>query len=178
MQPHIMLDLETIATSSNACIVSIGAVLFDVNEVTDEFYVNLSAIQGQQLGFDVDVATMFWWMDQSEEAQNGWRKGDVYKVEQGLHAFSRWVANIKEETGQSPCMWGNGSDFDCVVLGNAYSQTRIGRPWSYSKNRCYRTMKNLCPTVKLDRVGTHHNALDDARSQAEHLIEIWKHLNA
>lgn len=175
MQQHIMLDLETLATSSNAAIVSIGAVAFDVNEVTDEFYVNVSAIQGQKLGFDVDVNTMFWWMDQSKEAQDGWRTGEIYKVEQALHSFSRWINDMSLR--DKPCMWGNGSDFDCVVLGNAYARMKIGRPWSYSKNRCYRTMKNHCPLVKLERIGTHHNAVDDARSQAEHLIKIWKHLN-
>jgi hypothetical protein len=32
----------------------------------------------------------------------------------------------------------------------------------------------MFPNVPMERSGTHHNALDDAISQAKHLIEISK----
>jgi hypothetical protein len=32
----------------------------------------------------------------------------------------------------------------------------------------------MYPSVKLVRTGTHHNAVDDAESQAVHLIDICK----
>jgi inhibitor of KinA sporulation pathway (predicted exonuclease) len=34
----------------------------------------------------------------------------------------------------------------------------------------------LRPSIKLERVGTHHNALDDAKSQALHLMKILEAL--
>ena len=33
-------------------------------------------------------------------------------------------------------------------------------------------MKSQAPHVKMPRTGTHHNAIDDAKSQALHLMEI------
>jgi inhibitor of KinA sporulation pathway (predicted exonuclease) len=33
-------------------------------------------------------------------------------------------------------------------------------------------LKNLHPQVTLERTGTHHHALDDARYQAMHLMKI------
>jgi inhibitor of KinA sporulation pathway (predicted exonuclease) len=35
-------------------------------------------------------------------------------------------------------------------------------------------VKNLHPEITMNRTGTHHNALDDARNQAQHLIDIFK----
>jgi hypothetical protein len=38
-------------------------------------------------------------------------------------------------------------------------------------------MKNLDPHLKLERAGTHHDALDDAVHQALHLQKISKNLD-
>ena len=40
-RPHIVVDLETLSTRSNACIVSIGAVRIENLEIVDEFFVNV-----------------------------------------------------------------------------------------------------------------------------------------
>jgi exodeoxyribonuclease VIII len=45
-------------------------------------------------------------------------------------------------------------------------------PWQFWNSRCYRTVKSLYPDNKLKRSGTYHNAVDDAESQARHLIEL------
>ena len=39
---HIVVDLETLSTKSNAAIVSIGAVLIDKLEIVDTFYCNVA----------------------------------------------------------------------------------------------------------------------------------------
>ena len=69
-------------------------------------------------------------------------------------------------------VWGNGASFDNVILSESYYRAAILRPWPFWKDRCYRTIKTIYPDVELVRSGTHHNALDDARTQAEHLIAI------
>jgi len=48
------------------------------------------------------------------------------------------------------------------------------RPWYFWNDRCYRTMKSLYPQIPMERDGVHHNALDDAISQARHLMAILK----
>jgi hypothetical protein len=89
-----------------------------------------------------------------------------------LTLFSHWVDSPVAE------IWGNGASFDNAILAEAYDCARIDRPWKYWNDRCYRTMKNQFPLVPFRRSGTHHNALDDARSQAEHLMEIFEDLKA
>lgn len=43
--------------------------------------------------------------------------------------------------------------------------------------RCFRTLKNLWPHIEpAKRTGTHHNALDDAIWQTEHIFTIRRSL--
>lgn len=66
--------------------------------------------------------------------------------------------------------------FDNALLQTAYLRTRIAPPprFSFSLNsRCYRTVKNLFPEVKIESSGdTAHDALADAERQARHLIAM------
>jgi hypothetical protein len=71
-------------------------------------------------------------------------------------------------------VWGNGASFDCVILGNAYRAVGDEPPWKYFNERCYRTAKAMLPAVPFERIGTHHHALDDAASQAQHLIKMLR----
>lgn len=69
-------------------------------------------------------------------------------------------------------VWGNGASFDNVILRGAYARNSTPAPWAWWNDRCYRTIKALHREVPMERLGTHHNALDDAISQALHLIRM------
>jgi exodeoxyribonuclease VIII len=75
-----------------------------------------------------------------------------------------------------PVVWGNGADFDNVILGNAYLAVNKPRPWSFWNNRCYRTVRAMAPNIDYVRPVIAHHALHDARAQALHLIEINRQL--
>lgn len=168
MAKRIMIDLETLSTKSNACILSIGACVFDNDYIGETFYQVVWTLgQNARYGRHVSEQTIEWWKQQSEEARAVFRDTSAVDLQQALLSFRQWVL----EAGDKVEMWGNGADFDCVILGNAYEAVGIEKPWSYAKNRCYRTLKNV---VKLrpghglpERQGTHHNALDDAIYQAQ-----------
>ena len=70
-------------------------------------------------------------------------------------------------------VWGNGADFDLVILENYFR--RMGwdqMPWSYKNVRCYRTLKNLVPDIPFKNTGVAHSAEDDAAYQALHAIQL------
>ncbi|MDV7397059.1 3'-5' exoribonuclease, partial [Arthrospira platensis SPKY1] len=70
-------------------------------------------------------------------------------------------------------LWGNGADFDNPILKSCYAAIDADVPFKPWAGRCYRTVKNIPGMPKINRNhGTHHNALDDARNQALHLIEM------
>ena len=165
---HIMIDLETMGTRPTAPIVSIGAVAFDATGVHDTFYANVDLKSAVDAGGVIDPSTVMWWMSQSDEARAALLvKDEQYSIVWALAALSAWG-----DWGKVAGVWGNGASFDNVILSESYYRAAILRPWPFWKDRCYRTIKTIYPDVELVRSGTHHNALDDARTQAEHLIAI------
>jgi hypothetical protein len=171
---HIMVDIETWSTNSNATIISIGACAFDpmAGEPTDMFYVAIDAASAHQLGMVVDADTVLWWMSpERTAAREAWLKEEKLDIHSALGGFADWI-KLHDPVG----VWGNGATFDNVVLLNAFARVGISRPWSYKADRCYRTIKALAPAIPFDTVGTYHNALDDAVGQALHLRKIVDHL--
>jgi hypothetical protein len=61
-----------------------------------------------------------------------------------------------------------------VVLSNAYLATGLVKPWGFRADRCYRTLRELLPTVVVQKSGVAHNALADAKNQALHTIELLR----
>ena len=160
---RVMLDLETMGTSSNAAIIAIGAVKFD-KEVTDKFHVIIDLQSSMDAGLEIDGNTVLWWMQQSDDARAHFKKEGV-SLTDALMMFYEWF-----EYGDE--VWGNGAAFDNVILLNAYKAVGLQPPWKFWKDRCYRTLKSLYPEITKNRVGTLHCAVDDAESQARHLIKI------
>ena len=177
---HIMLDIETLDTTSNAMVLSIGAVAFDPfsKELGEKFYVEFTHdLDAQQrMGRTISADTVVWWMQQGAAAKQVFADlapEGVRRVStaQGLAEFASFVAR---NGGKEAQLWGNGADFDNVIVGSLYGAFGLVKPWSYSRNRCFRTIKRLFgENLKIERQGTHHNGLDDAITQAVHLQEIF-----
>lgn len=176
---HVMLDLETLGTNGDAVVLSIGAVEMTREGLSHKFHRVLDIDeQLRQHGRSVNGSTILWWGDQDREAWRAATQGSV-SVGAALRGFADFMTLVGGEYSErTTCVWGNGSDFDNAILGSLYEAAGIKRPWGYSKNRCYRTLKSLHPNAPpIERAGTHHNALDDAVYQANHwykLMEVSK----
>lgn len=165
-QRHIMLDLETMGTSANAAIIAIGAVIFAPEKgVTDKFYQVVDLQSCVDAGMEIDADTVMWWMQQSEQARNQFKRTGI-GLSEALLVFSEWVGS--EDT----LMWGNGAAFDNAILSTAYRKCILSQPWKFWNDRCYRTIKSMHPEVQMERTGIYHCAVDDAESQALHLCRI------
>lgn len=167
----IMLDLETMGNSASAAIIAIGAVEFDTErqQIGQRHYQLIDLESATRNGGVMDAATVIWWLGQSDAARAALRQPGLHVVD-ALVSFARWLdtcAAIDERR-----IWGNGAAFDNAILATAYRNALLPQPWRHWNDRCYRTMKSLRPDVKMVRSGTHHNAVDDAESQARHLIEV------
>lgn len=174
----IMVDIETLDTTQSAVVLSIGAVAFDphTKELGEKFYVELNDLEVQQrVGRTISADTVRWWMQQDVLAKRLFADPPPEGVRrvstaQGLSEFSAFIAR---NGGKNMKLWGNGADFDNLIIGSLYESFSMDKPWSYGRNRCYRTLKRLFGEgVKINRVGVHHNGLDDAITQATHLQEI------
>lgn len=162
---QVMMDLETLDVKPTAVVISVGAVKWNVSNIGDNpFYAVLDTDDQQKAGRTVSTETLKWWALQSADVRAVFDAPKEF-TEHALHRFADWLGpgNLQ--------IWGNGADFDCVIWGGLYETFSFKRPWSYSNNRCFRTLKNIClPDGSHDlpkREGHHHNALDDAVFQAQ-----------
>lgn len=183
---HVMCDLETLSTKSNAAIASIGAVVFYQNGVAPSskegapktFYipVDIEAYDSPSLDdkFHISGSTFKWWLGMSDEAREQLRSDKAHSLEATLVAFQNWLKDVAPDAKQIR-LWGNGSDFDNVILANAYGVYGEPAPWKFYNNRCYRTFKNLhghqvsTPPIDSNKA---HNAYEDAVYQASHLLAM------
>jgi hypothetical protein len=166
---HVMLDLETMSSASNAAIVAIGAVIFDERHILERFVQAVDLQSEKAAGADVSADTIMWWMQQSGAARRAIKNGLAAPVV--LRAFAAWLES--HAIHQDVAIWGNGAGFDNVVLSNAYLRHGIARPWSYRGDRCFRTIRHVYPGVpEPERIGIAHNALDDSMHQARWLQAI------
>lgn len=181
---HIMVDLETRGTMPGCVILSIGAVVFNPLQETlgKEFYTVISTPDSKWRFLREEKGTMEWWAKQSEEARLVLAESEhesAPTLPQALAHFNQWLSSVG--TKSTLRLYGNGADFDNPILRVAYDAGGVLPAYGDWGGRCYRTLKNLDELFgeshkfhKLDkerhRTGTHHNALDDAKSQALHLM--------
>lgn len=174
----IMVDLETMDRRPTAAIIAIGAVEFNIatGKKGEVFYRTVNLDSSVAAGCTLGADTIVWWMKQGDTARQALTR-NAQPLAQVLDDFSAWLAGCG--TTNDLRMWGNGPSFDNAILGNAYRAVSIEQPWPYWGDRCFRTAAAMYATIeKRKRDGTHHNALDDAIYQADHLIHIAETLRA
>ncbi len=168
---NCMIDLETYGVNSNSVIVSIGACMFNKDEIFDTFYVNISRTTCESLGMTCDTETIEWWKSQPN-AERLLSKDQV-DIKTALVRFSEWFNLYKSK--DTVFVWGNGAAFDNVILRNAYKTVGIECPWHFTCDRCYRTLLNSVKRKPMRTFsGVAHYALDDALHQAHILQCIHK----
>ena len=171
----IMIDLETLATTPDAQVLSIGAVKFDpfgkelVEPAMDSFYVRVDIDSCDKLGLVASDSTIEWWSQQDpaaqEEAFNPEGRVDVTDAFHQLYKFC-WGAKR---------VWANGSSFDIVICENIYRKIEKAAPWQYWQVRDCRTAYDLGINPNRPPVLKHH-ALEDAWNQAVGIQNVYNTL--
>jgi hypothetical protein len=171
---HVMLDKETLGTTADAVIMSIGACKFDPDtDFIDDngFYASISIDSNLAAGRKIDESTLVWWMGQSPGAQNVFHEGKE-SLESALISFVDWFEG-------ADFIWSLGASFDIPLMSHALKSFGMDPPWHYGNERCVRTYKSLpgMKNIKVENAGK-HNALRDAISQARLIQAITKRLTA
>ncbi len=171
MAKHLMVDLETLATTPNAAILTIGAVTFNPNshEIFDEFYARIDTDSIDPLDTFIDDGTVKWWSQQEksvqDEAFNPENRRDIKEVLENFYKFCMGSSKF----------WSHGSTFDIIIL--EYYYRKIGKPcpWQFWEIRDTRTLFDLGMDPEMPQAYKHH-ALEDAKRQASGVQNIFKKL--
>lgn len=187
--PNIMIDMETLATTADAVILSIGAVRFDpygdaIGE--DGFYRAITVESNLDYGRRVSQSTLKWWLGPNitPEAKQVFFDPNVVGLDTALDELVEWMyGGLTDRHERSllrakNTLWANGPEFDSAILAHVLSQTHRELPWDFWNSHSVRTWKILpgARDIKLPRTGAHHNAFDDALHQALTIQAITKHV--
>lgn len=170
---NVMVDIETLGTSGDCVILSVGACGYDRGGELKSFYEHIAIADSLDYGCQVDADTLMWWFRQGEGARmaivDGQKKS--LRLDTVLKDFAMWLAtNFTDKF----TIWSNGASFDIPILANAFRKAGMNVPWKFWNERCFRTVKSIYSDIKPPVTETAHNALDDAMNQLQHLNLIIK----
>jgi len=172
MTKHLMVDMETMAVTPNAVVLSLGAVHFNPygSGYSDKIYFRVSIDDQDALGREVDPATIEWWGRQDpaimEEAFSPDNRISLVDAMDQFHKFA-WGCDR---------FWSHGATFDLVMLENIYRQLNKPLPWNYWQLRDTRTLFDLGFDPDMP-TGSKHDALQDAIRQAAGVQNMYRKLN-
>lgn len=166
---NVMIDLETLGTTADAVIMSIGAVEFELNgEIGRKFYRSVSIDSNLALDRKISESTLVWWLQQSAAAQRVFHEPKT-PLETALVELVSWFPFHNDGRGNnSTLVWSNGASFDIPMLEHAFLSVDMKAPWEFYNSRCMRTYKNLPGAADVERPmpKVAHRADDDALAQA------------
>lgn len=171
----VMIDLETLATSTDAVILTIGAVKFDpfgrdIDEpAMDSFYVKVDIDSCDELGLVANDDTIAWWSQQSKEAQ-----AEAFEGDDRVHIRDAFDQLYKFCWGAKR-VWSNGAAFDVPICEHVYRKLNKAIPWSFWSVRDVRTAFDLGINPNRPPVLAHH-ALQDAWNQAVGIQNVYNTL--
>jgi len=168
----IMIDLETLATSTDAAILTIGAVKFDpfgkdLQEPSmDSFYVKVDLDSCDEIGLVTSDDTIAWWANQEQAAQD-----EAFSPEGRIHIRDAFNQLYKFCWGAQR-VWSNGAGFDVVICETVFKRIEKAVPWNFWQVRDVRTAFDLGINPNRPPVLKHH-ALEDAWNQAVGIQNVY-----
>lgn len=170
-----MLDIETLGRTPAGMIITIGAVEFNKDGVcSNQFYEKIDWQDAAKFG-DIDVNSVKWWMQQSDEARAEAISG-IKGLKRVLSDFKKWFPN-------NAYVWAKGPTFDITIMEHAFKQCNVSIPWHFRSVQCVRTIEAL--TAGYIHIGDYsteddvaHDALSDAIFQAKYVSAMLKHLSS
>jgi hypothetical protein len=171
MAIHAMIDLETLHTTPQATVLTVGGVKFnpfDSSEPHSEFYFKLD-IDSQNR--DVSDDTIAWWGRQDPKVQEeAFSSANRVSMETFLDSLPKWMVGVD-------VLWGHGYGFDITIIEDMLRQCNKSIPWQFWQVMDSRTLFNLCKIDPRKAMQTDlHNALADAYFQAKGVQMAYKEL--
>lgn len=180
MSTWCMIDLETLGINPTCPVISLGAVTYSYkNGIYGCFHRFFNLDEQFRAGRLPQQQTLNWWLKQSEEARQSLAKDRTrLSVEEMVDEFFEfWREDVDDpvqdwSAGDDPALGAkvisNGANFDIAILSSLFPEV----PWHYKNTRCFRSMIDWFGPVTYPEGGTKHDALSDARAQAQVHLDL------
>ena len=195
---HLMVDIETMSTTIDAPVITIGAVLFTPSTSSTfqglyerAFYRVIDIEDAVRYSGGVSGSTLKWWLAQDDAAIKRLLSPDAMTLKKALQDLALYVnergkhSTVPERYRYLPIpkfVWAKSPDFDCKILDHAFNTFGLRWPFHFAYQRCVRTAVDLAYPDPDDRpdpaAGTvAHDARDDAVNQALMIQACYRQLN-
>jgi hypothetical protein len=168
---NICFDFETLDTTINSVLISLGAVAFDT-EIRDEFYATIDV--KEQIGKrTISVSTIEWWLQKPDLFAETIKSGaQPNKVAQDFILWSRKHIN------KDSYIFIKGPGFDLPIMSYFLKDYGFKAPWQHWQCLDVRTIQKInnwnIDSSIYKPSGDLHNALVDAKIQAYSVIECLR----
>jgi hypothetical protein len=169
MKNHLMIDIEGLATTPDATILTVAAQEFDPfrrGYLNKNFYARIS-LESQESRV-IDDNTINWWSSQPEAAQ-----AEAFAVDDRI-SLDHALDDLHKICWHADFIWMNGPTYDATILEHAYKSLNKHIPWQYYKIRDVRSVCGLWPDCP--KPPTSHHALEDCKRQIDMLQATLRHL--
>lgn len=180
-KPSVMLDLETLGREAGCVILSIGAHVFSPTDtlplITGDdfrpvsFYATIPVFDSLMHGMTIDPETLAWWQTQDDAASQIVNKQTDKSLALALSGLCMWFKSTGAER-----VYCQGAAFDIPIIEAAFKRVGLKAPWDFWNVRDTRTVYDTLgfDPKSIERQGTYHNALDDARHQIKCVQAAFK----
>ncbi len=167
---HMMIDFETLATTPNAHVLTLGWCVFDPRD-TDIIESGVYRFADDQPRRTISVSTVMWWLAQSTEAQAGLLVGEPA-------CFSVVLSHLRNEYRNYGCeaMWSMGPSFDGAIIESIARDSGNPPVCGYNHHRDVRTIGMLANEKFKNTKGVAHDARSDAIEQAFFVQHCYRKL--
>ena len=175
----VMMDIETMSTDSNAVVVSISCVEFDLEtgEIGSKFERGLKLNPQVKAGGVVDMNTVMWWMEQSDEARAALTFYYRKPVKEVLMELNTWLGSLHDNIKDLK-LWGNGATFDNVIVRNLCKRHDMELMVPFWCDNDVRTLVTLSGinTRDYEFTGVKHHGIDDCKHQIKYCVDGYNKL--
>ena len=170
---HIMIDIETLATTPDAVVMSVGAVKFDPTSTqppTSKTLWRPDIDEQTDRDRNVSESTLEWWAKLPQHIQD-----DAFS-EEGRIPVAEFMKELNRYCVGADKIWCQGPQFDMLILENFYLQWGHHFGWQFWQIMDCRTLFQLMPTDPRKAIQQDlHSADADAYYQAIGVQQSYRH---
>lgn len=175
MSTHAMIDIETLDTTPQSVILSVGAVRFNPFSNAEPTHKTLwrPAVEEQLTdGRSVSNSTLEWWSKQDSAIR------ERTFTDEGRITVHDFFKQLNKYLVGADKIWCHGPQFDMVIIEDLYSQYKHHKGWAYWQVMDSRTIFNMMPVDPRKQIQQDlHSADDDAYWQAVSVQKTYSHFN-
>lgn len=172
-----MVDLETMGLDANSLITTVSIVQFDLTtgNMGEELELAISWNEQVDKGAIVDVSTVQWWLHQDREALDTMMRLEGNPVSEVISSINSYFARNSEDL-RNVKLWGNGKEFDNVLLRNLYKRHNVIFPLAYWCDNDVRTLVSIADinTHNFAFDGVKHRGVDDCKHQINYCSHAYR----